>query len=390
MLMDYLKLILKDIKNRKFSSFLTFFAIGLGILSIFTIILVSQGFTQSIEQQFEKIGSNRLIISATGSGVTMNKKSLTDNVIPLIESKPFVLEASPHYFTTAQIKYQNEYIGRMILGTNFDEDYFKSFNLEISEGRYPKSVDKYGVVIGPKAATDLFDKELKIGSNIYIKDTKFKVIGITESLGNPEDDKNMYFNLKTLRNLYNDGEKINMLYVTIDKNYDMNLAKDNMKTFLDNRLGTEVVKIQTFEQMIEQFKSILNIVKLTLGGIAFVALIVGAIGIINTMYVVITEKTKDIGIMKAIGAKNQDIFLLYTIQAGIFGLFGAAFGIFFGSIGAIGFSNWASQNGFDLTITIQIIPVLTLLLFGFGVGVLSGFLPAYKASKLKIVETFRK
>jgi putative ABC transport system permease protein len=246
-------------------------------------------------------------------------------------------------------------------------------------------------VIGPDAATELFDKDVSVGSNIYIKDTKFKVIGILQSVGNPEDDRAFYISNDDMRNIFELGNQVDIIMATVVESYDVELAAENTKILLENRLGKDTVNVQTFAQMVEQVNTILGIVQATLGGIALVSLIVGAVGIVNTMFVIITEKTKEIGIMKAIGATNENIFTIYILQAGIFGFLGAVFGTFFGGIGGKLFGWWAANNGFTfLEITIDPIAVTALLIFGFVIGSLSGFIPAYRASKLLIVDTFRK
>lgn len=392
MLWDYFSLIFKDLKGRKFSSFLTFFAISLGILTIFVIILISQGFQQSIQTQFEQIGSNRLIITASGGNVYTgsSQKGLTDSEVKLLENKPYISDASAFSIKTTSVKFSSESIQTMVYGIPFKEDIFEDYNLEIDKGRYPKE-DRYGIVIGPEVAENGYGKEIQVGSNLYINNTKFKVIGILKSVGTPQDDSMMYVNIDTLRNVFDLGDNVDMIYATVEEGYDVNLAANNTKIVLENKLGDDTVNVQTFEQMIEQVNNILGIVQATLGGIAFVSLIVGAVGIINTMFVIITEKTKEIGIMKAIGATNGNILILYVLQAGVFGLLGAVLGLILGSFGAFGFESWASQNGYTfLKITIDPMIVGILLLFGFFIGALSGFIPAYRASKLSIVETFRK
>jgi len=391
MKLDYLMLVFNDIKQKKFSSFLTFFAISLGILSIFIIILVSQGFEQSIQKQFEQLGTNKIIIQSSGSSLKSFTKSLTDNEVKLLKNKPYITNAEPYYLKTAQIKYSNEFISKMILGGYLCKEFFEDFNLEIESGRYPKKGEENVVVIGPVAANDLFKKDIKIGSNIYIEDNKFKVIGILKSVGNPEDDKNIYFNIDKLREIYKDFNVVNIIYATINENYDIKLAAKNIENILENKLGKDSVKVRTLDQFMESFNQILIIVKLTLGGIALVSLFIGAFGIINTMFVIITEKTKDIGIMKAIGARNSDIFTIYIFQAGLFGFLGGALGMFIGSFVALGFEAWAKSAGYSfLEITINQILVISLLLFSFLIGAFAGFIPAYQASKLKIVDTFRK
>lgn len=383
---------MNDLMKRKFSSFLTLFAISLGILAIFVISLLSQGFEDSINAQFDKMGSNRLYVLSTTSQLvsTSQTKGLTDNELKLILNKPFVDKAYPYIMSSGQIKYGNEYSRGTVIGGYFTEEYFDDMGLKMLNGRIPKLSEKYSIMMGPLAATDTFDKEIKVGSNIYLKDTKFKVVGILEPVGSPQDDSQIYFPLDTLREINDYGDSIGILDVVLVEGYDVELAKTNLQIFLDNRLGEDKVNILAPTQLLEQMNGILSIIKLTLGGIAFVALIVGALGIINTMYVVVTEKTKDIGIMKAIGARNGDILLMYMFQAGLFGLLGAMLGVFFGSFAAIGFGAVAQSAGYTF-LEIKIIPsyVIGLITFGFVIGVISGYLPSKKASKINVIDAMR-
>ena len=394
MKLDYLMLIVKDMKSRKFSSFLTFFAISLGILTIFVIFLLSQGFENSIAKQFEDMGTNRLYIASATQSMTSSQytKGLSDDEITLIENKPYVEKVYPYYMRSAEIKYGNEFQRTQLMGTILNEDFFDEMNTELQDGRFPEETEKFSIVLGSEAAKNLFDKEVPVGANIYIKDTKFKVVGVLESIGNPQDDSNIYFNYETLRETFDpESNSIGIVDVVIVEGYDLKIAEENLKVALENRLGKDSVEIIAPTQLLEQFSSILNIVKFTLGGIAFVALIVGAVGIINTMYVIITEKTHDIGVMKSIGARNSDIMFMYIFMAGLFGFLGAVLGVILGSIAAIGFEAFAKSAGYSfLDITIHITDVLLLLVFGFLIGIISGYLPAKKASKINIIEAIRK
>ena len=194
-----------------------------------------------------------------------------------------------------------------------------------------------------------------------------------------------------MREIYDEPNKISFLQVKIVDNYDVNLAKDNLLIALENSLGKDTVNIQTYAQLLEQFTNVLNVIKYTLGGIALVSLIVGALGIINTMYVIVTEHTRDIGIMKAVGARNSDILMIYVMQAGIFGAIGSVIGIILGSVFSKLFELWATSYGYSfLAITIDPFIVIGLLFFGFVIGLISGFLPAYRASKIQIIDSMRK
>lgn len=391
--LDYLKLIFKDMKQRKFSTFLTFFAISLGILSIFVIVLVGEGFENSIAKQFEVLGTNRLYVATTSQSLadTNLVRGFTDNDVRLLENRPFVKEVYPYYARRTLVEFSNDFRNTQIYGVKLGENYFKDFNLEIKEGRFPRENERYAMVIGSRAASERFDREIRVNSNIIIRDTRFKVVGILESAGNPEDDNSMFVNYITLRDLFGDRNVVGLMDVVIVDGYDIEIARENIKRLLENRLGKDTVEVIAPTQLLEQVTGILNIVKYVLGGIGAVSLIIGAVGIINTMFVIITEKTREIGIMKSIGATNSKILIMYVFQSGLFGFLGGIFGIIMGSFAAKLFENIAKNSGFDF-LEITIIPEYTigLLIFSFLIGVISGLIPSIKASKINIIEAIRK
>ena len=390
--LSILFVVFKDLKNRKFSSFLTFFAISLGILSIFVIFLISLGFTNSIQKQFEKVGTNLLIISPEGSSsLDFSKTGLTDNDLKLVDSRPYIKSSSGFYIRSTQIEFDREFKSTIVMGTDITKTGFENFNMELNKGRFGNRNEKYSMIIGSKVAKDLFNKRVEIGNNVYINGIKFKVLGILKSVGNPSDDSNVYVNIDSLRKIYNKGNFLSTIYARVNKGYNLSLASKNIETYLENRHGKDTISVKTFKQMISSFSNILNIVKFTLAGIAFISLIVGSLGILNTMFVIISEKTKEIGILKALGASNENILFIYVFQSGLYGFFGGILGMIFGILLSFGFESWAQKSGYSfLTISINYPLIITLLIFSFFIGCLSGFIPAYSASKLKIVETFRK
>lgn len=391
-LFDLLKLVFNDLMKRKFSSFLTLFAISLGIFAIVMILVLSNSFQQSIEGEFEAFGSNRLYVSETGSNFGQSgEKSLNLDDADRLEQKAYVQNVFPYYFKVSSIEYAKEFKTKQLAGIELSELYFKEYNLEIQEGRFPRENEETAVVVGPEFAQNFFSKPLEVGSNIYLKEKKFKVVGILESIGNPQDDNQIYFSLNSLQELFDEEGQISMMDVQIISTYDMELAQENIQIYLDNRLGADRAEVTSPTQILDQLNSILSIVQYTLGGIAFVALLVGALGIINTMYVIVTEKIKDIGIMKSIGATDNMILTMFSLQAGLFGLLGAILGLIFGFFGSLGFETIAQSSGYAfLEVSFNPILVLSLLGFGFLVGVFAGFLPSRKASKLLVVEALRK
>lgn len=394
MILDIIKLVLNDIWRRKFSSFLTFLAISLGIMLVFIIILLGQGFQDSVKAQFDELGVNQIYVSSSAQSLTSTSvtKGLSDSELDLIKGRPYVSEAYGLYFRSAQIGIGNNfYLNSVIGSSSLDEDFFNAFNVDLDQGRFPRSNEKYVAVVGSKVAEDLFGKKLGLGSNMVIKGSKFKIVGILDSIGNDQDDSSIYLPIDTIRDLFEDGDNIGFINVIVDENYDVNLAKDNLLVLLENKLGEDSVDVRTLEQLFEQFNQIITIIQYVLTGIALVSLVVGGFGIINTMYVIITEKTKEIGIMKAIGATNGLILSMYVFYSGAFGILGFVLATIIVLI-LIPILNYifiiAGMN--FVSVKFDFLVALIMLLFSFSIGAIAGFLPSYKASRFKIVETFRK
>lgn len=392
--LDFLGLVFKDIKKRKFSSFLTLFAISLGIASIFLISLLTIGLGESFTKQFEEFGANRLYVSSATSSFTSSTQTegLTDNDLDYIKGRPYVDEVYPYYFKSYQAKYGNEFQTVRVIGTTLSEDYFEQYNMDVEVGRHVKPNEKYSLLIGPVAATDIFSKDLAVGSNVYIKDTKFKVVGILESLGNPEDDRSVYANIDTLRDIDEAGDDVGIFDVTIVEGYDVTLAKDNLQTLLDNKFGEDEVVVTSPDQILGIINNILYYITVIFGGIGVISLIVGSLGIINTMFVIITEKTRDIGIMKSIGATNEQVLTLFIFQAGVFGFLGSILGVIIG-YAFVKLAELAFVYGLQMTFVsfpFDYKAALSLIVFGFVIGCVSGFIPSYKGSKINIIDAVRK
>jgi putative ABC transport system permease protein len=391
--LDLINLVIKDLKYKKLTSFLTLFAISLGILSLFVIFILSSSFQKSIDSQFEKLGSNRLYITTVDNSFTSTSftKGLTDKEVNLVSNKPYVIDVFPYYMKSDQIKFGNDYFSTRILGSNINDYFFESYDMDLIKGRFPKSNEKYSLVIGNKVYDGLLDKKVELGSNLYINDKKFKVVGILKSVGNPDDDSVIYANINTLRDIYGAKDSVGFMDILIDKNYDMDLASENLKVFLENKIGKDLIKVVSPKQLIEQVGLILNIINGVFGVIAFVSLIVGALGIINTMFVIVTEKIKEIAIMKSVGGRNIDILLIFISYSSFFGFLGAILGIILGTGFVFMFEYFAHVSGFSLfNLYYDYNYILYFLLFGIFIGFISGYFPARRASKLVIVEAIRK
>ena len=232
MLTDLMKLVISDLYKKKFSSFLTLFAISLGVLTIFLIFLLSSGFSSSLDAEFDKLGTNRLYVSSKVTGLSgSSSKSLTDNLLKQVQNRPYVKDIFPYVMQTVQLKSGTQFISKMVIGTHLSQTFFDANSGKISQGRFPKLSEKYSIVLGSNAGEELFDKDLRVGSNLFIDGVKFKVVGILESFGNPEDDKNVFVNIDTIRNIFDLRDSIALFDVVVDPGYDVTLAQNNLQIF---------------------------------------------------------------------------------------------------------------------------------------------------------------
>ena len=225
--------------------------------------------------------------------------------------------------------------------------------------------------------------------SIKINGVQFKVIGIFDSTGTDIDSR-VYLPLDTARELFGKPNTVNVMTVKIKDGIDVEKAAEDIRVMLRKSYEEEEFVVFTPEQLLSQLKNILGAIKILLSGIAAISLVVGGIGIMNSMFTSVLERRREIGIMKAVGAKNRDILLLFLIESGMIGLIGGLIGIGLGISVAKSVELIAAQLGFSLlSVGLDYGVMIFMLLFSFSVGMASGVIPAYQAAKLKVVDALR-
>ncbi|MDO8656675.1 MAG: FtsX-like permease family protein, partial [Nanoarchaeota archaeon] len=242
---------------------------------------------------------------------------------------------------------------------------------------------------GSRVAKDMFSKELTVGNKITIAKDEFKIVGILEEIGNSQDDNQINIPLESAREIFDEPESVDTIIAQVKSTSDIPLLQEKIEKELERKRGDTNFQVLTAAQILEQINQILGIMQAVLIGIAAISLLVGAIGIMNSMYTSVLERTKDIGIMKAIGARNSDILHIFLIESGMIGLVGGLLGTALGTGLALAIGSFSKQAGFLLIINIEVMVLAFGLLFAFIIGMVSGVLPAYQASKLKPVDALR-
>jgi len=399
---DYFFLAFNNLRRRKLRSWLTMIGIFIGIAAVVALISLGQGLQGYVTGEFEKLGSDKIFIQPKGMGAPGSSGSdslkLTSKDKKIIENVKGVEWVAGYLFKQGQAKFKGESGVGFATGIEpRDMDFWIEVeSIEIIEGRSLKEGDKYKVVVGYNHAYgNLWNKKLDIGSSILIEDVDFKVVGIAGKIGNPSDDGNLYVSKDTLREILNIEDEESYFIVKTASGFDPeNVAetiKRKLRKFRGEKEDQETFTVQTSEQLLETFSNIFGVIQAVLVGIAGISLLVGGIGIMNTMYTSVLERTKEIGTMKAIGAKNSDILFIFLFESGLLGLVGGLIGIGIG----IGLSKGAEYiftvaTGTNLLqADTSIILIGGALMFSFLIGTASGVLPAMQAAKLKPADALR-
>jgi putative ABC transport system permease protein len=399
---DYFLLAFGNLRKRKLRSWLTILGIFIGIASIVAFISLGQGLQNYINEQFQQMGSNIVMVMGKAGPVVspiasyVSAKPITWEDVDLIEKISGVDIASPLIMLPADVTYGKKKQSLFVYGMepgDIDSLFGELSSFKITDGRQLKESDRYEATIGAKFG-DYFDKEISVGNKIDILGQKFTIVGIFKPIGNPQDDGALYIPNRAMKELSPRPDIVSIIYIKTkgtDPEIVAEKIKDRMRKDRNEKEGEESFSVSTSQQLIEMFNSILSVVSAVFIGIASISLLVGGIGIMNTMYTAVLERTREIGIMKAVGAKNSDVLLIFLIESGMLGLVGGIMGLAIG-MGISKLVEFGIVKFYGiilLKITFNPILMISVLWFSFVIGAISGVMPAIQASRLKPVDALR-
>ncbi len=401
---ENLKYAVQNLKNRKMRSLLTVTSIFVGISTIFIFISFGLGLYQYINDIQNEIGADKLIVQVAGIGApgTDDSFKLEDSDIKALERTRGITQAAGMPFSAAAVNKDGvtKYLFVIGLPTKDKEDYdlvIEYFTFDVDQGRALEDGDDSRVVLGYRYSipNGIFEKPLEVGDKININDFDFKIVGFFEEIGNPSDDGNIYVTFDAYKKITGrDDINYAMLVARVDDITKIDEIKDRAEKELrksrDQEEGKEDFFIQSAKELIESFQGALNIVIGFIIVIALISVVVSAINTANTMFTSILERTKEIGVLKAIGAQNKEILILFLLESSILGLLAGIIGVIVGaalsSLGGVILENlgW----GF-LQPSYNWILIVGCILFSTAVGTFSGLLPAYGASRQNPVDSLR-
>lgn len=380
-----IKLAIKNIRSNKLRSALTMIGIIIGISSVIVLVGMGSGSTKQITSQVQSLGTNLIAANTSSKG---SKQFTLDNVKD-IEQIQGVDKVAPVISTNTTVKVDKTSQSTSVTGTTSNFLDIRSMN--ISEGRFIADLDvEYRgkvAVLGSDIAQQLYGFTDPVGKDIDIKGSTYQVVGVLKSqgssMGNNTDD--MIIIPSTTAIGLSGTRNVQTVYIksTDDKNVDFvtNEVNSYLTSFFKSIDNSNRVMSQ--KQLLDTMNSITSTMTYLLGGIAAISLVVGGIGVMNVMLVSVSERTKEIGIRKALGGSRKDILIQFLIEALVLSSLGGIAGVLFGlSLG------WGvSAVGMSMNFSIPV--VIVAFSFSLAVGIIFGIFPAYKASKLKPIDALR-
>jgi putative ABC transport system permease protein len=382
-----LKMAFKSILSNKLRSLLTMLGIIIGVTAVIALISLGQGATKSVTEQVQSLGTNLLTVNILGRGTTNTLTEKEANALRDIQGIQYLAPAST---SNASVKYSTKSVDVNVVGTN--SEYADVREYKIASGRFLSQIDldfyQKVAIIGSQSASDLFGFSNPIGQYVQINGSRYKVVGVLASKGsttNGSSDEVVMIPLTSAERIFK-AKGVRTIYVQAATDKQIDSVVGGLNTALSKKFRGNTDSYRVFNQsdILSTLNNVTGTLTVALGGIAGISLLVGGIGIMNIMLVSVTERTREIGIRKAIGAKKRDILTQFLIESmalsGLGGILGIGIGV---GAAQLASSMLKMQVAFSLNI------ILIAFVFSVLIGVIFGMFPANKAAKLKPIEALR-
>ncbi len=396
---------LESLTSNKLRSGLTILGIVIGVGAVIAMMAIGAGAENSITGQIQGVGTNLLFVFSGGSEDVRNPEPLTRGDAEAITdpfAAPSVANVAPALQGSGEVSFSGESEITQIMGVT--PSYEPVRNYHVSEGTFISEAHMLGrsavVILGVDVAEELFDRKAGlVGETVRIEGQPFRVIGVLEEKGGgsfgSEDDQ-IIVPLTTAQTRLirrSDRDSVDVLFVQAASAEQVMQARDQIAQILRTRhrtdIGEDDFTIMSQQDALDIASSITNILTIFLGGIAGISLLVGGIGIMNIMLVSVVERTREIGLRKAMGARKLDIMIQFLAESSLLSMFGGILGIGLGWVISVIVGQIAAANNADIVPVIGADAILLATLFSAAVGVFFGLYPANRAANLEPVEALR-
>ncbi len=381
MIFNILKLSLKAIWNNKMRSFLTMLGIIIGVMAVVILVSITRNATTGITDSIADMGSDRITATVTGDDVTITAESLES-----LANNRTISGVAPVITTSQSVRHKDTSGNFSVVGVT--TGYFDVQDIAIQSGRLFADSDMEWktpvAVIGTEVATDLFGTWDAVGGTISFGDRNYTVIGVLEEQGSSlvgSDDSKILIPYTTAERITGQSS-VGTFYIKAASDEAVNMAINTVESFLLQATRDEdAYTVSNQSEVLDTMDDVTNTMSLLLGGIAAISLLVGGIGIMNIMLVSVTERTREIGIRKAVGARRRHILLQFLAESCILSVLGGLVGLGLSFV-AVTVYNAIMGSGAAMNWSIG----MAAIAFCAVIGVLFGSYPAAKASGLQPID----
>ena len=401
MFRDHVKLAIKNLRHRMSRSLLTLLGIAIGIMAIISLMALGEGMQQAITGELSSL-SDVIIVSAGGdfyssfAGGGSTTQYFTDRDITDIERVQGVRDVTTQLSGTAMAEYNRKTTIVSLTGMEPMVMRLQYASQGLEAGDFLNEGDQNKIMIGNSIAHYTFDADISVGGRIMINGEKFFVSGIftKQGMGGVSSDSLVLMNTRDFKKLTGQSN-ISFIYLRVNNVNDAESIAVTVEDLINENHGQkDFATATTMTSIVETVQSIIGILQLVLVAIASIALVVASIGIMNTMLTSVMERTREIGIMKAIGATNRDIMSIFIIEGVLMSSVGGIMGIILGVFGSqaltLMLKNFMSMGGsVNLAPVITIVSVVLAVMVSLIVGIFSSLYPAWKAARMSPIEAVR-
>ena len=401
------RIALRALAANTLRSILTMLGIIIGVAAVITMIAVGRGATERVQEQMKGLGSNIMLVipgGLTAGGVRLGAQTgqgLTEeDALAIAREVPEVQVAAPSSRTGAQVVAGNSNWSTSILGST--NDYFEAREWPLADGRSFDAADLQGsakvAIVGQTVARELFGDGDPLNQVIRVKKVPVTIVGVLSkkgqnAMGQDQDDV-VIVPISTYRNRIQGGsagklKRVGSISVKVREGQSMKAAEDNIKELLRQRFkvqpgGDDPFFVRNLTEILQAQEASSRVMTLLLAAVAGISLVIGGIGIMNIMLVSVTERTREIGLRMAVGARGRDILAQFLIEAVTLSLIGGAIGVALGAV-----ATWAVGQFAGWQVSMTASSILLAVGFSAFVGIFFGFYPAQRASRLLPIEALR-